>query len=44
VPDDGSGDGGFNPLRNEADMFRVLLWFVGIVAAIVVIVLVIKAL
>jgi hypothetical protein len=43
VPDDRPKGGGFNPLRNEADMFRVLLWFVGIVAAIVVIVLVIKA-
>jgi hypothetical protein len=39
--DDG---GGFNPFRNEADMFRVLVWFVSIVAAIVVIVLVIHAL
>jgi hypothetical protein len=43
VPDDRPG-GGFNPLRNEADMFRVLLGFVAFVAAIVVIVLVIKAL
>jgi hypothetical protein len=44
VPDDRPGGGGFNPLRNEADMFRVLLGFVAFVAAIVVIVLVIKAL
>ena len=36
--------GGFNPLRNEADMFRVLVCFVAAVAAIVVIVLVVKAL
>jgi hypothetical protein len=36
--------GGFNPLQNEADMFRVLLWFVAIVAVIVVIVLLIQAL
>jgi hypothetical protein len=43
MPDD-EGGGGFNPLRNEADMFRVLLWFVAAVAAIVVIVLVIQAL
>ena len=34
--------GGFNPLQNEADMFRVLVWFVGIVAAIVVIVLLVQ--
>jgi hypothetical protein len=40
---DGDG-GGFNPLRNEADMFRVLLVFVAIVAAIVLIVLLIQAL
>jgi hypothetical protein len=44
VPEDGSGGGGFNPLRNEADMFRLLLWFVAAVAAIVVIVLVVEAL
>jgi len=43
MPDD-EGGGGFNPLRNEADMFRLLLWFVAAVAAIVVIVLVIQAL
>ena len=41
---DGERGGGFNPLRNEGDMFRVLLWFVAAVAAIVVIVLVIQAL
>jgi hypothetical protein len=33
----------FNPLRNEADAFRVLLWFVAIVAAIVAIVLIVRA-
>jgi hypothetical protein len=44
MPDDERRGGGFNPLRNEADMFRVLLWFVAAVAAIVVIVLVIQAL
>jgi hypothetical protein len=38
------GGGGFNPLRNEADMFRVLVWFVAAVAAIVVIVLIVRAL
>jgi hypothetical protein len=43
MPDD-EGGGGFNPLRNEADMFRVLVCFVALVAAIVVIVLVIRAL
>jgi hypothetical protein len=36
--------GGFNPLRNEADMFKVLLGFVAFVAAIVIIVLVVQAL
>jgi hypothetical protein len=30
-------------LRNEADMFRVLVWFVVVVAVIVVIVLVARA-
>jgi hypothetical protein len=34
----------FDPLRREADAFRVLIWFVGAVALIVVIVLVIQAL
>ena len=33
----------FDPLRREADAFRLLLWFVAVVAAIVVIVLVIRA-
>jgi hypothetical protein len=33
-----------NPLRSEADAFGFLLWFVGAVAVIVVIVLVIGAL
>jgi hypothetical protein len=34
----------FNPLRNEADAFRVLVYFVAAVAVIVVIVLVVRAL
>jgi hypothetical protein len=42
VPD--SDSGGFNPLRNEGDMFKVLLGFVAFVAAIVVIVLIAQAL
>jgi hypothetical protein len=33
-----------NPLRSEADAFGFLLWFVGAVAVIVVLVLVIQAL
>jgi hypothetical protein len=33
----------FNPLRHEDDAFRVLVWFVVVVAAIVVLVLVVKA-
>jgi hypothetical protein len=33
-----------NPLRSEADAFGFLLWFVGAVAVIVVIVLVIQVL
>jgi hypothetical protein len=33
----------FNPLRNEADAFRVLVYFVAVVAAIVVVVLVVRA-
>jgi hypothetical protein len=33
-----------NPLRSEAEAFRVLIYFVIVVAAIVVLVLVIKAL
>jgi hypothetical protein len=33
----------FNPLRNESDAFRVLVWFVAVVAAIVAIVLVVRA-
>jgi hypothetical protein len=33
----------FNPLRNESDAFRVLVWFVAAVAVIVVIVLVVRA-
>jgi hypothetical protein len=34
----------FNPLRKEADAFRVLVYFVAFVAMIVVIVLVVRAL
>jgi hypothetical protein len=33
-----------NPLRSEADAFKVLVYFVAVVAAIVVIVLIVKAL
>ena len=33
-----------NPLRSEADAFGFLIWFVCVVAAIVVIVLIIQAL
>jgi hypothetical protein len=33
----------FNPLRNEADAFRVLLWFAAVVAVIVAIVLIVRA-
>jgi hypothetical protein len=34
----------FNPLRNEADAFRVLIYFVAVMAVIVVAVLVVRAL
>jgi hypothetical protein len=34
----------FNPLRSEADAFTVLVYFVVVVAAIVAIVLIIRAL
>jgi hypothetical protein len=34
----------FNPLRNEGDAFRVLLWFATAVAVIVAIVLIVRAL
>jgi hypothetical protein len=34
----------FDPLRREADAFRVLLYLVAVVAAIVVVVLVVRAL
>jgi hypothetical protein len=34
----------FDPLRNEADAFRVLIYLVATVAAIVVVVLVVRAL
>jgi cytochrome c-type biogenesis protein CcmH/NrfF len=33
----------FNPLRNEADAFRVLLWFIAVMAVIVGIVLLVRA-
>jgi hypothetical protein len=33
-----------NPLRSEAEAFRVLVWFVAFVAVIVVVVLVVQAL
>jgi hypothetical protein len=33
-----------NPLRSEADMFRFLVYFVSLVAVIIVIVLVVRAL
>lgn len=33
-----------NPLRSEAEAFRVLVWFVGTVAVVVVIVVVVRAL
>jgi hypothetical protein len=36
--------GGFDPFRNEGDMFRVLVWFVGFMVLLVAIVLVIRAL
>ncbi len=35
---------GFNPLRNEADMFRVLIYVVVVFAVIVAIVLIARAL
>jgi hypothetical protein len=34
----------FNPLRREADAFRVLVWFVAVVAVIVAVVLIARAL
>jgi hypothetical protein len=34
----------FDPFRKEADAFRVLVWFVAVVALIVGIVLIVKAL
>jgi hypothetical protein len=34
----------FNPLRNEADAFRVLVYFVAAVAIVVIIVLIVRAL
>jgi hypothetical protein len=35
--------GGFDPLRSEADAFRLLRWAVIVIAAIVVVVLIVKA-
>jgi len=32
-----------NPLRSEADAFRVLVYFVAVIAAIVVVVLLVRA-
>jgi hypothetical protein len=34
----------FNPLRNEGDAFRVLVYFVAAIALIVIVVIVIRAL
>jgi hypothetical protein len=34
----------FNPLRHEADAFRVLVYFIAAVAAIVIVVLLVRAL
>jgi hypothetical protein len=34
----------FDPLRKESDAFRVLVWFVAFIAAVVVIVLIVRAL
>jgi hypothetical protein len=36
--------GGFDPFRNEGDMFRVLVWFVGFMVVLVAIVVLIRAL
>lgn len=33
-----------NPMRSEAEAFRALLWFLGLVAVLVVVVLVVQAL
>jgi hypothetical protein len=33
----------FNPLRNESDAFRVLVYFIVVVAVIVAIVLIVRA-
>ena len=33
----------FNPLRSEAEAFRFLLWFGGIVAALTVLIVVLRA-
>jgi hypothetical protein len=34
---------GFNPLRREADAFRVLVYFVAVMAVIIVVIVVVKA-
>jgi hypothetical protein len=34
----------FDPFRNEGDAFRALLWFVAVVAVIVAVVLLVRAL
>jgi hypothetical protein len=44
VPRRRSSEGPFNPLRKESDAFRVLVWFVVAVAAIVAVVLIVRAL
>jgi hypothetical protein len=41
--DDEQPKQGFNPLRHEADAFKALLYFVGTIAVIVVVVLIIEA-
>ena len=33
----------FNPLRNEADAFRVLMYFVAVMAVIIAIILIVRA-
>jgi hypothetical protein len=43
VPSRRSSDDPFNPLRKEADAFRVLIWFIVAVAAIVAVVLIVRA-
>ena len=36
--------GGFNPLRNEADAFRVLVYFLIVMAVIIGLILIVRAL